>query len=119
MEMVRLEEEQIIKKLDLILIRAKKIRKRLSIFYVLKAFVVLGKGWHTIHDVWKKAIEISGNPKLKYYPIQDAIKYNFAVLEEQREGKKVGNLRVKLKDELYDIIKKEIDRYLKELGKIK
>ncbi|MEM4140021.1 MAG: hypothetical protein QXG36_02855 [Nitrososphaeria archaeon] len=110
--------EKIIEKFDLLLINAKRVRKRLGVFYVLKAFVVMGRGWHTIDEVYKKALELSGNPKLKYYPVQDAIKYGFAELDKEQKETRVGLLRVKLKDEIYDIIEREIDRYIQEIEKI-
>jgi len=113
------QEKLVIEKLDSMLAMAKKIKRRLGVFYVLKAFVLLGRGWHTIKEVHKKAMEISNNPKLKYYPIQDAIKYGLAELDKEQKEKSVGELKVKLKDELYNTIEKEIDKYIQELEKIK
>ncbi|MEM1985455.1 MAG: hypothetical protein QXQ24_01805 [Nitrososphaeria archaeon] len=110
--------KQMTEKLDLMLSKARKIRKKWNVFYVLKAFVVMGRGWHTIDEVYKKALELSGNPKLKYYPVQDAIKYGFAELDKEQKETRVGLLRVKLKDEIYDIIEREIDRYIQEIEKI-
>ncbi|MEM3385319.1 MAG: hypothetical protein QXE78_07315 [Nitrososphaeria archaeon] len=113
-----MEEKQIVKKLDHMLDKSLRYRKKWGVFYVLKAFVVLGRGWHTIDEVYKKALELSGNPKLKYYPVQDAIKYGFAELDKEQKETRVGLLRVKLKDEIYNIIEREIDKYLQELEKI-
>gem|GEM_PF-5770331 len=113
------QEKLVIEKLDSMLAKAKKIKRRLGVFYVLKAFVLLGRGWHKIKEVHKKAMEISNNPKLKYYPIQDAIKHGLAELDKEQKEKSVGELKVKLKDELYNTIEKEIDKYIQELEKIK
>ncbi|MBC7092183.1 MAG: hypothetical protein H5T50_09815, partial [Nitrososphaeria archaeon] len=90
-----MNKEQVVRKFDTILSKAKKYRKRFGVFYALKAFVVLGRDWHTIDEVWKKAMELSGNPKMKYYPVQDAIKYGFAELDKEQKETRVGNLRVK------------------------
>jgi predicted DNA-binding protein YlxM (UPF0122 family) len=94
--------------------RAKRARKRLGSFYALKAMVELGKGWHTFKEVLEKMIEITGNTKLKYYPIQDTIKYGLAILEPQYD-KPTGELKVKLRDELYDMIAEQIDDYIRKM----
>jgi len=112
------QEKLAVEKLDSMLAKAKKIKGRLGVFYVLKAFVISGRGWHTIKEVHKKAVEISNNPKLKYYPIQDAIKHGLVELDKEQKEKSVGELRVKLKDELYNTIEKEIDKYIHEIEKI-
>lgn len=48
--------------------------------YILKALIELGSGWHSFKEVLTKAIETSGNTKMKYYPIQDVIKLRLAEL---------------------------------------
>ena len=100
--------------LDRMLTRARRWKKRMGLFYALKALVILGKDWHTFSEVLTEMMEISKNPKLKYYPIQDAIKYKLAILDKQVDGS-AGNLRVKLRDELFDIIAETIDDYIRTM----
>lgn len=102
--------------LNAITIQSEKVKKPSNTLYAIKALVLLGPGWHSFSEVLEVMIEISANSKIKYYPIQDVIKRGLAVVD-MGNGAPVGSIKVKLRDELYDQIKQNIDARIEQLKK--
>lgn len=101
--------------LDDLIARAKKVGKPTSSLYVLKALVELGKGWHTFKVVLAKAIEVSGNTKMKYYPIQEISKLGLAELRFP-EGALVSETQVRLPPLDKNKISRRITLYFEEFS---
>ena len=90
--------------------KAEKAKKTTSVIFMIQSIVELGSGWHSFREVLSKGIKLSGNAKMKYYPIQDVVKLKLAEIDAPK-GVPMSDVKVRIKPEFYNQVSDFIHDY--------